>query len=659
MSKLFTPKNVIAILFILVIAFIHFFSHNFIDNRASDLFTKMHANFINKSASDNVVLVVIDDKSLKKIPWPWQRNLYSDIFDYLEFYAGAKVIAFQNLVIYPDTYYPENDKYFYSNLAKHNILINSYILSGSNASGDVLPPEYINDFLEKSNVNILDMRTNNTETAYKSVIKLPKMMLLNSKYFASSFIQEDKDEIVRNYIPFVNLNGRLLPSLALSAYSMYKGMNTFLLYDNKLCSADNCKTLNMPIAEKPSKDYIGNITDSFLVYIKWNKPIEEFYSHKVYSAIDIIDSYNDIKNGKTPRIDPSSFKNKIVIVGLNSDASVWDFLSETPVLKKQADVDVHAVVIDNMLKNQFMTASNKDITHIITAVFVILIIFGFKNFRSNLILASILSILYLIYYVIQFSSNIYAEPLSPVITIFACTLLKRLYSIVTTDKTTEMIKRAMGKYISKDVMKNVLSNLDKLKVGGIRTVVTVLFVDIRNFTAISEQLSPSEVTAVLNEYFSVVEPIIGKYNGVINKYLGDGALAIFGEPIKDKNHALNAVMCANEILFAVQALKNKMLNEGKPKIEVGVGINTGEVFAGNIGTDERLEYTIIGDNVNLAYRIESYNRILKTQFLISEYTYELVKDIVDVVKLSRVNIKGKTLPLDIYEVLKVKNPDER
>ena len=217
-----------------------------------------------------------------------------------------------------------------------------------------------------------------------------------------------------------------------------------------------------------------------------------------------------------------------------------------------------------------------------------------------------------------------------------------------------MIKRAMGKYISKDVMKNVLLNLDKLKVGGIRTVVTVLFVDIRNFTGISEQLSPSDVTAILNEYFSVIEPIIGKYHGVINKYLGDGALAIFGEPIKDDNHAINAVLCANEILCAVQTLKNKMLNEGKPRLEVGLGINTGEVFAGNIGTEERLEYTIIGDNVNLAYRIESYNRILKTQFLISEYTYEYVKNIVDVVKLSQVNIKGKSLPLDIYEVLKVK-----
>ena len=246
------------------------------------------------------------------------------------------------------------------------------------------------------------------------------------------------------------------------------------------------------------------------------------------------------------------------------------------------------------------------------------------------------------------------EPLSPIITLFACVFLKRLYSIITTDKTTEMIKRAMGKYISKDVMKKVLLDLDKLKLGGIRTVVTVLFVDIRNFTTISEQLSPSEVTSILNEYFSVIEPIIAKHHGVINKYLGDGALAIFGEPIKTERHPLNAVLCANEILHAVQSLKNKLVNEGKHRIEVGVGINTGEVFAGNIGTEERLEYTIIGDNVNLAYRIESYNRILKTQFLISENTYKLVKDNVDVVKLSQVNIKGKSLPIDIYEVLKVK-----
>lgn len=654
MTKLFTAKNVIALIFLFVVAFIYFFSYNFIDNKAGDLFTKAHANLFNKFTSDKVVLVVVDEKSLKKISWPWKRNLFSDIFDYLEFQSGAKVIAFQNLVVFPDTYYPDSDSYFYSNLEKHKILINSFVLSVSSVAGDILPGEYLDLFLSKSNVKIIDKRTKKSDIAYRSVIKLPKRMLLNSKFFASTYIQEDKDEIVRNYVPFVNLNGHLLPSIALSAYSMYTGMNSFVLYDNKLCSLDDCKTLNMPLIEKPSKDYIGNITNAFLSYIKWYKPEKEFYSHKAYSAIDVLDSYNDIKNGKSPKISPDVFKDKIVIVGLNSDDSVWEFLSETPVLKKQSDADVHAVVIDNMLQNQFMSVKNRDISLYLTIIFSLFIIFGFKNFKNSLIMALVLSFLYGLYFIYEFYSHIYVSFLSPIITVFSCVFLKRLYSIITTDKTTEMIKRAMGKYISKDVMKNVLSNLDKLKLGGIRTVVTVLFVDIRNFTGISEQLSPSDVTAILNEYFSVIEPIIGKYHGVINKYLGDGALAIFGEPIKDENHALNAVLCANEILFAVQALKNKMLNEGKPRIEVGVGINTGEVFAGNIGTEERLEYTIIGDNVNLAYRIESYNRILKTQFLISEYTYEYVKDIVDVVKLSQVNIKGKSLPLDIYEVLKVK-----
>ena len=226
------------------------------------------------------------------------------------------------------------------------------------------------------------------------------------------------------------------------------------------------------------------------------------------------------------------------------------------------------------------------------------------------------------YYIIEYSINTYIPPVTPIITICSASVLKQLYTIITTDKALEMIKKAMGKYVSKDVMNTVLSNLDKLNLGGVRTIVTVLFVDIRNFTQMSENLSPQMVTSILNEYFSTIEPIIAKYNGIINKYMGDGALAVFGEPIKDENHALNAIKCGFEMSEKVKILRDKLLNEGKPKIEIGIGINTGEVFAGNVGSEERLEYTVIGDNVNLASRIEAYNSILKTSFLISQYTYE-------------------------------------
>jgi len=171
----------------------------------------------------------------------------------------------------------------------------------------------------------------------------------------------------------------------------------------------------------------------------------------------------------------------------------------------------------------------------------------------------------------------------------------------------------------------------------------------------SERMSAEEVSVILNDYFTEIEPIISKYNGVINKFIGDAVMAIFGEPLQDKNHAENAVKCADEMLKKVESLQQKWMAEGKPKLEIGVGINTGDAFVGNIGSEKRLEYTVIGDMVNLASRIESYNKVYKTRFLISSTTYEKVRNIVDVIKISEVSIRGKAKKLDIYEVLRLIN----
>ena len=211
----------------------------------------------------------------------------------------------------------------------------------------------------------------------------------------------------------------------------------------------------------------------------------------------------------------------------------------------------------------------------------------------------------------------------------------------------------MGKYISQDVMKNVVKNIDDLQLGGKRAVVTVLFSDIRGFTSLSEKMPAEEVSMILNEYFGQMEPIITKYNGVINKFIGDAVMAIFGEPIQDINHPQNAVKCAYEMLKKVEYLREKWLFEGKPRIEIGVGINTGEAFIGNIGTDTRMEYTVIGDTVNLASRIEGYNKVYKTNLLVSSTTYNYISDIADVIKIKEVQIRGKSKKMDIYEVLRI------
>jgi adenylate cyclase len=151
-----------------------------------------------------------------------------------------------------------------------------------------------------------------------------------------------------------------------------------------------------------------------------------------------------------------------------------------------------------------------------------------------------------------------------------------------------------------------------------------------------------------------MEPIITKYNGVINKFIGDAVMAIFGEPVQDLNHPVNAVKCTYEMLKKVEELQDKWLFEGKPKIEIGIGINTGEAFVGNIGSEKRLEYTVIGDTVNLASRIEGYNKVYHTNFLVSSSTYKYISDIADVIKISDVTIRGKSKKMDIYEILQLK-----
>ncbi len=238
-------------------------------------------------------------------------------------------------------------------------------------------------------------------------------------------------------------------------------------------------------------------------------------------------------------------------------------------------------------------------------------------------------------------------------TIFAYT-----NKFVIENRNKEKVKNAMGKYMSQDVMKRIVQNIDNLGLGGKKSTVTVLFSDIRGFTSMSENNSDIKniqrgYSEILNEYFSEMEPIITKYNGIINKFIGDAVMAIFGEPIQDKNHPENAVRCACEMLDKVKELQKKWTKEGKPKIEIGIGVNTGEVFVGNIGSVNRMEYTVIGDTVNLASRLESYNKVYKTKLLISSTTYEYVKGITDIIKISDVQIRGKANKMDIYEVLKI------
>jgi adenylate cyclase len=213
----------------------------------------------------------------------------------------------------------------------------------------------------------------------------------------------------------------------------------------------------------------------------------------------------------------------------------------------------------------------------------------------------------------------------------------------------EMIKRAFTRYVARQVVDEILKDPEKLALKEERRDVTVLFCDMRGFTSLAERLSPEEVVSVLNDFYTLMVDTTAKNDGIVDKFLGDGVMAIFGAPIVHEDHPTRAVKTAIAMQAAVAELSRKRAREGKDPIAVGVGVSAGEAVAGTVGTEDRMEYTVIGDSVNLAARLESNAK--PGQILISHRTFQRVDGVVNVRPLGAIRMKGKEEQVDVYEVL--------
>ncbi|MBP9023077.1 MAG: HAMP domain-containing protein [Spirochaetes bacterium] len=213
----------------------------------------------------------------------------------------------------------------------------------------------------------------------------------------------------------------------------------------------------------------------------------------------------------------------------------------------------------------------------------------------------------------------------------------------------EKMKDAFGKFVNKEIADMILKN--ELKLGGERKTAAVFFSDIRSFTAISENLQPEEVVDFLNEYMSLMVECVNQTNGVVDKFIGDAIMAVWGTPISRGNDTANAVESALMMREALVKFNKGRGSAKRPVINIGCGINTGPVLAGQIGSHERMEYTVIGDTVNLASRIESLNKPFCTDILISSDSYNLVKDLYLCTPMEKITVKGKKDPQQIYAVI--------
>ncbi len=369
---------------------------------------------------------------------------------------------------------------------------------------------------------------------------------------------------------------------------------------------------------------------------------------KTYSFVDVLD-------GKIPA---DAFKDKIVLVGATAinlhDNQVTSVSGSTPM----AGVEIHANAIQTVTENRFIVMEHKWVT--IAAIFLLSLITGFVMAYLGIIPATITIgvtlVFYLIYAFVYFDKGVIRNIIYPTFVIITSYISLALYRYFVEYNQRRFLKKAFSFYVSSQILDEIINDPKKLSLGGERRVMTVLFADIAGFTSISERIPPDELSHMLNEYLTRASRIIFKYNGVIDKFIGDAVMAFWNAPINDKNHALNACKAAVELEEECDRIKEELKDLNIEDFSVRVGINTGDMVVGNMGSDMRFDYTVLGDNVNLASRLEGINKEYGTRIIITQATYDDVEDHVIARLIDIVAVKGKSKGVRIYELRGIGKP---
>jgi len=364
-------------------------------------------------------------------------------------------------------------------------------------------------------------------------------------------------------------------------------------------------------------------------------------------------SFSDIYHNKT---DPSYFQGKIVLIGttasnLHDDAIV-------PISNEAMDgVEINANLVQSILTRDFL--HNQDDLSAVGLIFLFALAVGillyFFKIHIATILLAIIAIAYVILSIYTFNSGLILNILFPILSMIAVYISLVILYYLTEEKSRKWITSIFGKYVSPVVIDNLLKNPDRIKLGGEKLNITISFSDIRDFTPISEKLDPEDLVHLLNDYLTEMTEIILNDQGLVDKYMGDAIMAFWGAPLTQPNHPEMACESSLEMIIKLKELQTKWKKEGKPTFDIGIGINSGDAIVGNMGSSQRFDYTAIGDNVNLASRMEGLNKIYGTKILITEYTYKSIKNKFETRKLDVVRVKGKRKPIHIYELLAKKD----
>jgi adenylate cyclase len=360
----------------------------------------------------------------------------------------------------------------------------------------------------------------------------------------------------------------------------------------------------------------------------------------------------DVLGGAVPA---TAFKDAVVFIGATA-TGIFD-LRVTPYSTVFPGVEIHANTVENILSQKFLQRP----AWVEIAVFVLIlalpsglakVLTSLRPLSGGILAALILGGLFAVAQALFSVSGVWFPVLYPVLAVAGTYIPITVHRALSEERQRLFIKRAFQQYVPEGVVSRIVADPSLLRFGGERKELTILFSDVRGFTTYSERYDAERVVEILHEYLTGMVDAVFRHEGTLDKFVGDAVMAVFGAPVPQADHAVRACRAALAMTAELKKLEQKWRREGKEPFRMGVGINTGEVIVGNLGSDQRFDYTVIGDPVNLAARLEGLNKDFPeaSGIIISEFTYELAKDHIQARPLGEVKVKGKVKPVTVYEL---------
>ncbi len=547
--------------------------------------------------SGNIVIVAIDDDSFAYTgkQWPWPRTYLAQIVDEIN-KGGARVVGV-------DIFLTE---------------------AGSDPGGDAA----LAQALGQSPASVSDMEVLRPRQGEIS-LNLPVRPIRSAlKAMGITTLVQDNDAVTRSLQAYDSFQNQIYYNWAFQAAAQFLNVGP--------PSNPNAFGLTFSGRQVPLRN--GSLLVNF------NGPAGTYPTYSAYQ----------VALGDVLTENPDAFKDKIVLIGATT-ITLHDVYS-TPFSARQptSGVELVANAIDMLIRGHYLTETPPWMALLITIAMGAAAWFISRIGKPSLTIAIMVlgMILYAAVSYFAFTAGgLYIPIAAPQLMLFLGVVLPTLEQSVAQELEKRRVRNLFSRFISPEMVDQLIATQDINSLNK-RANLSILFSDIRGFTTLSEKMPPEEVVSVLNPYLEAMTKVIEKFGGTVDKYEGDAIVAFFGEPVAHEDHALRAVRAAVEMRSALADLHKFWEKQGTPHpIEIGIGVNSGEVFVGLLGSAQRINYTIIGDNANLASRLQDLTKTYQWPILISQSTYDQVKGEFEAGFADSVTVKGRSEPVNVYKVL--------